>query len=77
MIEKGANYWNGGLYGACKGGHESLIKLMIEKGANDWNSGLNNACRGGNECIGIVKLMIEKGATQCCYCDKSISEHIK
>ncbi len=33
MIEKGANNWNWGLYGACKGGNESIIKLMIEKGA--------------------------------------------
>ncbi len=52
--------WNNGLYGACLGGHESIIKLMIENGANHWNSGLHYACSGGN--ISIVKLMIVKGA---------------
>ncbi len=56
--------WNNGLYGACLGDHESIIKLMIENGANHWNSGLYYACKGGHECIGIVKLMIEKGANE-------------
>ena len=35
MIEKGANTWNWGLEGACKGGHRDLVNLMIEKGATD------------------------------------------
>ncbi len=52
--------WNWGLFYACEGGHESIVKLMIEKGANDWNEGLSSGCRGGHE--SIVKLMIEKGA---------------
>jgi len=25
MISKGANNWNGGLYGACKGGKKEII----------------------------------------------------
>ena len=33
MIEKGANDWNYGLWGACMGGNMKIIKLMIEKGA--------------------------------------------
>ncbi len=61
MIEKGAEVWNWGLSGACKGGHMEIVKLMIEKGATDWNRGLYDACEGGH--IEIVKLMIEKGAT--------------
>ena len=52
--------WNYGLYGACKGGHIEIIKLMIKKGATRLDGGLYSACEGGN--LDIVKLMIEKGA---------------
>ena len=55
-----ANDWNGGLYGACEGGHMNIVNLMIEKGANYWNHGLYGACHGGH--MNIVNLMIEKGA---------------
>ncbi len=44
MLQKGANNWNFGLYGACRGGHKELAELMIQKGANDWNRGLSGAC---------------------------------
>ena len=37
MISKGANNWNYGLYGACKGGHKEILNYMISKGANNWN----------------------------------------
>ena len=37
MIEKGATNWDGGLYGACQGGHLDLAKLMIQKGATECN----------------------------------------
>jgi hypothetical protein len=53
-------YWDWGLFGACKGGHLDIVKLMISKGANDWNYGLRGACRGGH--LDIVKLMISKGS---------------
>ena len=33
LIEKGANRWDWGLYGACFGRHFEIAKLMIEKGA--------------------------------------------
>jgi len=33
MIEKGANDWNSGLRGACKGGKRELADYMSEKGA--------------------------------------------
>ncbi len=57
MIESGTN-WNE-LYGAYRGGHIEIVKLMIECSANDWNGGLGKVCRSGN--IEIVKLMIEHG----------------
>ena len=41
MISKGANDWNLGLNGACKGGHKEIVDYMISKGANDWNWGLD------------------------------------
>ena len=59
MIEKGADDWNEGLYGACLGGHRELVELMIEKGVYRWNRGLLGACRGGHR--ELVELMIEKG----------------
>ncbi len=39
-----------------------IISIKQVKYKLDWNLGLYSACKGGNECIGIVKLMIEKGA---------------
>ena len=33
MISRGATDWNGGLRGACVGGHVELVRLMISKGA--------------------------------------------
>ena len=66
--------WNWGLFYACYGGHESIVKLMIEKGANNWNYGFCGACFGGHE--SIVKLLIEKGANNCNNCNKSMNEHI-
>ena len=65
MIEKGATYWNCGLYGACQGGNMKIVELIMEKGACDWNEGLYGACQGGN--MKIVELMIEKGANSWNY----------
>ena len=48
MISKGANNWNYGLKGACKGGHKEIVNYMISKGANNWNNGLYGACKGGH-----------------------------
>ena len=33
MINRGANFWNYGLKGACRGGHIEIVELMIKKGA--------------------------------------------
>ncbi len=33
VVERGANNWNGGLWGACGGGHMELAKYMVECGA--------------------------------------------
>ncbi len=74
MIDLGAGDVNWGLYCACRTGHMDIVKLMIEKCADDLNWGLSGACRGGH--IDIVRLMIEEGAYRCCFCDKSIEEHL-
>ena len=66
--------WDYGLWGACKGGHIEIVKLMIDLRCNWWNGGLSIACEHGY--IEIVKLMIEKGATYC-YCSKTMEEHLK
>jgi len=39
----------------------NIVHKLIKNGYNNWNTGLLYACRYGN--IDIVKLMIEKGAT--------------
>ena len=33
-IKKGADDWDGGMYGAAQGGHLDLVKFFIEKGAD-------------------------------------------
>lgn len=52
--------WNDGLYGACRGGHITIVRLMIGKGATNVDWGLNRACEGGH--MDIVHLMIERDA---------------
>jgi len=59
MIQHGANGWNWGLWGACRGGHRDLAELMI-KGENNWNEGLGAACIGGHR--DLAELMIQHGA---------------
>jgi len=34
FIKKGANNWNGGLSGACRGNRLDIIDIMLQKGAN-------------------------------------------
>jgi hypothetical protein len=60
FIEKGANLWNMGMYGAARGGHKELVDFFIEKGANFWNSGMYFAVLGGHK--ELVDFFIEKGA---------------
>ncbi len=61
LINDGYNFWNWGLFGACRSGHLHLVNLMVEKGATNWDLGLYGACQGGH--LPLVNLMIEKGAT--------------
>ena len=49
FIEKGADYWNLGMYGAALGGHKELVDFFIEKGADDWNWGMRGASLGGHK----------------------------
>jgi len=60
FIQKGANKWNWGMYGAARGGHKDLVDFFIEKGANKWSRGMEGAARGGHR--DLVDFFIEKGA---------------
>lgn len=60
MINKGATKWNGGLYGACYGGHKELARLMISKGADDLDGSLYTACRSNH--LVLAELLVMKGA---------------
>ena len=59
--------WNKGLYGACKGGHIHILKIIIKKiqsglnpkrSADYWDWALYAACRAGH--MDIVRLMFKK-----------------
>jgi hypothetical protein len=58
MINNGENNWNGGLIGACAGGHRYIVKLLIDKGATAWLYIFNNACKSGD--LVIVKMIVDK-----------------
>ena len=62
LIEKGANDWNFGMYGAAKGGRLDLVESFIQKGADYWEMGLCGAAEGGH--LDLVDLFIEKGADE-------------
>ena len=51
---------NNNLERGCK--NNLIISIKQIKYILNWDYGLYGACLGGHECIGIVKLMIEKGA---------------
>ena len=68
VIKMGANDWNSGLYGACKGGHNEMANYMVSKDAYIWDWGLYGACQGGHK--EMADYMISKGAIECynCFC---------
>jgi len=43
MIEKGADSWNLGMYGAARGNHLFLVEYFTTKGANNWKMVLQGA----------------------------------
>ena len=61
MIDYGTNWFDGGLEGACRGGHQELIQWMVDLGAKDLNWGLAGACIGGHR--DLAQMMIDLGAT--------------
>ena len=72
IMEKGGygdGKYNAGcraLFGACEGGHESVVKVLREKGTNvdgknnKGDTALLKASQGGHE--SVVKLLLQKGA---------------
>lgn len=60
LIDKGADNWDAGLYGAVYSNDIELIEFFIEKGAKQWNFSLYAAVRRGN--VQLVNYFIEKGA---------------
>ncbi len=62
------------LRGYCEDNDIIKIRKIIGIDLN-WNWGLSGACKGGH--LDIVKLMIEKGATLCHNCGKSMKNHLK
>ena len=56
---------------ACRNG--DILSILRSKKKWEWNCGLFDACEGGH--MDIVQLMIDKGATKCYCCYKSVSEH--
>jgi hypothetical protein len=58
FIEKGANDWDDGMYGAAEGGHKELVDFFIQKGADWWNGGMYGAAKGGHkELVDFFKLI--------------------
>ena len=57
MLERGATWYNGGLYGACIGGHMEIVMLMLERGATHYNGGLDRAFWGDHR--EIILLLLE------------------
>jgi len=83
-IRKGMNNWAWpwGLHGASIGGHLEIAKYIIKKGQyenalwrNDLNSSMHYACAYKRN--DIIRLLIDKGATECTLCHKTIKEHIE
>ena len=66
LIDHGANDWNQGLLGACKGGHLDLVKEMIQRGQRqhvsfDWDEALSNAYYSND--LQVIELLLPYGIT--------------
>lgn len=58
-LEKGANDWNGALWGACKNGDRHMIDFLFKKGADHLNLALDGAVYNGD--MDLINFIIEKG----------------
>lgn len=75
-------------YSACENGNHDIKELIINRFAShcsknaetiDWNATLTHACKevfNYENYHSLIKALIEKGATRCNNCNKSIEEHI-
>lgn len=55
--------WNSGLWGACRGGHINLVRLMISSGASLLIHGFELACANGHMDIVQFMLLLPKANT--------------
>jgi len=60
---------------ACGEGHREVIDFLMSRGLYNWRLGLFEACRWQKQ--DMVELMIEKGASYCMNCRKTIEEHLE
>jgi hypothetical protein len=61
---------------ACMSGNPFIAYMVIGMGVDvDWNHGLSCACDAQKKLM--VKLMIERGASECYACNRTIEEHIQ
>jgi hypothetical protein len=58
LIEKGANNWNEGLFGAIKGNNKNLFDYFISLGADNWYVALLEAIDTRNK--EMIKILYEK-----------------
>lgn len=65
---------------ACVGGHSNIINYLIKECLFHYDDGTLNCglvfgCMDNN--TEIIKLMIELGATYCCFCELSTKKHLE
>lgn len=65
IISLGANSWNYGLYGACRGRHVQLANEMLKRGAFDCKGALNRASASG--CMKLVEQFLDAYTEQAMY----------
>jgi hypothetical protein len=82
LIKHGATKMDRCMEHACYLGDIDTLNLLILNGSNNWNRGLSGACVGytydiyNRHILDCMRCMIEKGATECHTCDRSIEDHL-
>lgn len=76
LIEKGADYWNEGLKNACASNPLHLIGEEDYLDGHIYSLEEVKSFKSTKGITAIIKLMIDKGATNCNFCHKSMNEHL-